>query len=303
MVIKINNKPLLKKTKKAKKTTKATSFKRHIILNSSTYPSKQKIYSRTKKYKTNFFKFLFKFLFKFILVICIVFVCIFGFFWLREYLYANENFFIDDIEIEGCKNITKSEIIKILPFQVGESLLKIELCDAKKNLEKNKQELTNISISRKWFDKKVIISFKERIPEVFVNIKDKKMGLDFDNKPFDLIGNMVNMAIPTMVFNNNEERKTLLAFLEHTKEYIKNLIPQITEIKYGDVDDIILTLGNKINIYWGVPKENKIEDKSYKLQKILDDVVKRKLDIQSIDLSFIDENKNMVIVKKAIEQK
>ena len=52
-----------------------------------------------------------------------------------------------------------------------------------------------------------------------------------------------------------------------------------------------------------MPKENKIEDKSYKLQKILDDVVKRKLDIQSIDLSFIDENKNMVIVKKAIEQK
>lgn len=297
MVIKINNKPLIKKTKKAKKTTKANNFKRYINLNSSTYPSKQKIYSRTKKYKTKIFKFLFKFIF----FIFIVVICIFSFFWLKEYLYANERFFINDIEIEGCKNITKSEIIKILPFQIGESLLKIELCDAKKNLEKNKQELTNISISRKWFDKKVIISFKERVPEVFINIKDKKMGLDFDNKPFDLIGNMSSMAVPTMVFNNNEERTTLLAFLKHTKEYIKNLIPQITEIRYGDVDDIILTLDNKINIYWGLPKENKIKDKSYKLQKILDDVVKRKLDIQSIDLSFIDENKNMVIVKKVKE--
>ena len=36
MVIKINNKPLLKKTKKAKKTTKANNFKRYINLNSST---------------------------------------------------------------------------------------------------------------------------------------------------------------------------------------------------------------------------------------------------------------------------
>jgi cell division septal protein FtsQ len=181
--------------------------------------------------------------------------------------------------------------------------LKIEVCDAKENLEKTKQELKNISISRKWLDKKVVISFKERVPEVFINIKDKKMGLDFDNKPFDLAGNMSDMAVPTIKFNNDKERIILLTFFKNAKEYIKDLIPRITEIKYGDVDDINLTLDNNINIYWGLPKENKIEDKSYKLQKILDDLVKRKIDIQSIDLSFIDENKDMVTVKRAVDEK
>lgn len=293
MAIKINNKPVLK----TKKTTKAANFKRYAILNSSTCSSKPKPHGRAKKYNRNFFKFLFKFMF----LICMAAICVSGLILLKEYLYANENFFIDEIEIEGCKNITKSEIIKTLPFQVGESLLKIELCDTKKNLEKNKPELKSVSISRNWSDKKVVISLKERVPEVFANIEDKKMGLDFDNKPFDLIGNMSTMTIPIITFKNDEERKILLTFFKYAKEYIKDLIPKITDIKCGDVDDIILTLDNKINIYWGLPKENKIEDKSYKLQKILNDVIKRELDIQTIDLSYIDENKNMVMVKKIVD--
>lgn len=295
MSIKINNKPTLKSPakSKAKKTKKVTAVKRHITLTASAYKPKSK---KSKGYT-------FKFLFRFISLIFIVAIFASGFVLLKEYLYTYEKFFIDEIEIDGCENITKSEIIKILPFQVGESLLKIEVSDAKKNLEKNKQELKDISISRKWFDKKVVISFKERVPEVFINIKDKKMGLDFDNKPFDLAGNMSYVAVPTIIFKNDKERNILLTFFKNAKEYINDLIPRITEIKYGDIDDINLTLDDNINIYWGLPKENKIEDKSYKLQKILDDLEKRKTAVQSIDLSFIDENKDMVTVKvkKAVE--
>ena len=163
-----------------------------------------------------------------------------------SYLCTLDRFFIDSIEITGCKNVTRSEIMNILPFKVGESSFAVELRQAEKTFKKNKSELKDVSMTRENWGKKIVVSLTERIPEVFVSIDDKNLGLDFDNKPFNLRGNMSDMQIPTLIFNSDEERANLLTFYKNIKKYISNLVPEITEIKYGEVEDIILKMNNKV---------------------------------------------------------
>lgn len=302
MAIKINNGQSSLRPKKTSKTTrKKTSSTKRVFKKPISLAVAHPLRSRVSRNHNSGGKF-FGFLFKLVGVACLVVLSVFGFNYSKSYLYANENFFIDSIEINGCTNVTPSEIMQILPFQTGDSLLKVELCEAEKSLGKTKAELKNISMSRNWLDKKVVISLKERVPEVFISLEDKKMGLDFDNMPFDLRGNMSNMKIPVLTFSNNDERKSLLNFFHQVKGQINNLITEITEIKFGEVEDVVLTLNDKTNIYWGLPKENKIEEKSYKLQKILNDLSNKKCEIESIDLSFLDNNKNMIVVKKLVNE-
>jgi len=302
MTIKINNKSLSRTGKVSKAIlTKKRSYTRNTTL-SIARSSRSRINIGIKKSSNKFSSFIFKF----ICVICLVVGLVIGFNYSKNYLYAYA--IIDSIEIEGCNNVGQSEIIKILPFQVGESLWQIDLGEAEKKLSDYKKELKKISMHKKWSwgiwpnNNKVIVSLKERVPEVFISFEDKKMGLDFDNVPFNLRGNMFSMKIPNLVFNNDDERQNLLIFFQKVKNKINNLIPKITEIKYGEVEDIVLTLNNELSIYWGSPKEHKIEEKSYKLQKILDDLSEKKIDAKSIDLSFLDNNKDMILVKKFIDK-
>ena len=131
---------------------------------------------------------------------------------------------------------------------------------------------------------------------MFVTINDEKKGLDFDNKPFNLKGDMSDMKIPTIIFNDEEEKLLLLNFYKRIKNYISDIIPGITEIKHSKLDDIILTMNNKTIIYWGLDDKNKNEKKATRLQQVIKDLNNKNKDAKSIDLSFIDSNKNKIIV-------
>jgi len=134
-------------------------------------------------------------------------------------------------------------------------------------------------------------------PFTFIDVNDKRFGLDFDDKPFNLRGNMSSMNIPTLIFNNDEERKELLSFYRTIKSRLKKVVPDISEIKYGEVEDIILTVNGKTDIFWGDPKEKNADDKIFKLKKVLDYLATTDKSIERIDLSFLDINKNKVLVK------
>ena len=287
-----------------KKTTKkksSGSIKRDINL-AIPYRNSINIVSRKKKRKSN--KKIIRKIVMLFFVICLAFSSVYAYNHLKKYLCSLDRFFIEDIEITGCKNVTESEIRQLIPFEAGEvSSLEISLGQLEKKLKDHKSELKDISMHRTNWGKKIVVSLTERVPEVFVNIGEEKKGLDFDNKPFNLKGNMKDMKIPTIVFSNDEEKSSLLNFYKQIKNYISNIIPEITEIKYGEVEDIVLVMSNKTNIYWGLPKEKKNEKKAKRLKKVLKDLSTKNKDIKSIDLSFVDSNKNKVIVDTFREEK
>ena len=303
MAIKIIKEKTSKKKKVIRKPTKrktSTNVKRDINLSIS-YRNGLNVLSRKTKKKSN--KKIVRKIIMLLFVICLAFSTVYAYNHLMTYLCSLERFFVEDIEITGCQNITESEIKKLIPFEAGEkSLIELKLGQLEKKLKKQKAELKDINISRTW-DKKVVVSVTERLPEVFIDVDDKKVGIDFDNIPFNLRGNMAYMKIPTLVFNSDDERKKLLIFYKQIKNYILSFLPQITEIKYGDVDDIILVINNKTNVYWGLPKENKNEKKSEMLGQVLNDLYAKNKDVKSIDLSLIDDNKNKVVVDIFNEEK
>ena len=287
--ISIKKKPV-KKT--AKKKTK-TSHTRNIDMAIS-YGS---ISLRNKGGKNKFYGKLFRTLFMLVFIITIAFSCVYAYNHLMEYLCSLENFFIENIEITGCNNVTESEIKELIPFQKGDSSFAVKLGQAEKDLKEFKAELKDISMYRTDWGRKIVVSLTERLPEVFINVDDKKFGLDFDDKPFNLRGNMALMNVPTLVFNGDQERKDLLSFYHKIKPQITNIVSGITEIKYGEVEDIVLTVNGKTDIYWGSPKEKNSDDKILKLKKVLDFLATTNKSIESIDLSFLDMNKKKVLVK------
>lgn len=235
-------------------------------------------------------------------IICLAFSSVYAYNHLMSYLCSLERFFIENIEINGCKNVTESEIINTIPFKPGETAIGINLWQLEKDLMKIKPELKKVSAYRRnWFVKgkkmKVVVSLTEREPEVFIYNNENKEGLDFDNKPFSLRGNMSVMKIPFLLCDNEQDRENLLHFYKNIKTYFSNLIPEIKEIKYGELDDIVITMNDGTIIYWGYPKETKIKEKVEKFFAISKDLVNKKQNMDYIDLSFLDYNKDKIIVK------
>ena len=235
-------------------------------------------------------------------VICLAFSSVYAYNHLMSYLSSLERFFIDNIEIKGCNNVTESEIINTIPFKTGETAIGKNLWQLEKDLKESKPELKEVLACRKnWFGKgkkmKIVVSLKERLPEVFIYNNDNIEGLDFDNKPFSLRGNMSVMKVPFLLYDNEQNRENLLKFYKNIKVYFSDLIPEIKEIKYGELDDVVITMNNGTNIYWGYPKESKIEEKVKKFFAVKQDLANKKQSMDYIDLSFLDINKDKIIVK------
>lgn len=253
-----------------------------------------------RKSKSSFLS-LFKVFTRIFLFACLLIAIIYGYKSTVSYIYASNKFLIEDIDVAGCNNVTKTEIKELIPFKIGDNLFKVDLSKAEKEIQKCKPELKDISMSRNWMSKKIIITLKERKPEVFILRDNEFIGLDFDNMPFALRGNMFDMKVPVLKYSSAQERINLLKFVKIFKPYVKDLIPRITEIKYGEVDDIIFVIDNKILIFWGSSKEKDIKNKVQKLKIVFEDSFKRYNAVDYIDLTLLDENKNKIIIKPTLQ--
>jgi cell division protein FtsQ len=229
-----------------------------------------------------------------VLILIILFVVLFT--KIKCYLYTCEKFQIETIEIVGYKNVTQIEIKELIPFQVGDNLFKVNLSDAENKIKVLKPELKDITMLRRW--KRVLIKLKERQPEVFILQGTSLIGLDFDNVSFGLRGHMFDMEIPVLIYTTTEEKLKLLEFVKLLKPYAKDFIHRITEIKYGEVDDIILIIDKKTIVYWGEFNKAKIKDKTKKMLVVFEDAVKKYTNIDYMDLTFLEKNK--IIVKPTV---
>ena len=307
--IKIKDKKTVKNVAKktVKKSSKSVFVKPIALTGADKIPYGIRVIRKSKDKQDNnkikkSVKKIFRNIIILIFVVCLAFSSVYAYNHLMTYLCSLERFFIENIEVTGCNNVTESEIINTIPFKVGNSSFEVNLGQLEKNLMETKPELKDVSAHRRnWFGKgkkiKIVVSLTERLPEVFIYNKENKEGLDFDNKPFNLRGNMSMMKIPFLLYDSEQDRENLLNFYKNIKVYFFDIVPEIKEIKYGELDDVVITMNNGTNIYWGYPKKSKIKEKAEKFFIISKDLANKKQNIDYIDLSFLDENKDKIIVK------
>jgi len=222
----------------------------------------------------------------------------FAFVQAKQYLCACEKFQIQTIEIVGGKNVTQVEIKELIPFKTGDNLFKVDLSDAEDKIKLLKPELKDITMSRRW--KKILIKLKERQPEVFIPQGESFIGLDFDNISFGLRGHMFEMKIPVLRYVSNKQRADLLNFVKFIKPYAKDFMSRITEIKYGEVDDIVFMIDGKTTVYWGSINKAEIKDKTKKMIEVFTDASSKYPGVEYMDLNFLDKNK--IIVKPGLPE-
>jgi Cell division septal protein len=215
---------------------------------------------------------------------------------LVDYAYAAESMMVKDIEVVGCKNVTKTEIKELLPFKIGDNILKIDLSEAETEIKKVKPELKNISIGRRW--QKVRVKLYERVPEAFVREEKDILGIDFDNQPFPLRGFMSGMKIPVIVYKTEEERKALLSFIKAFKPASGEFMDNISEINFSNSGDIVFKTYDEAVIYWGEERTEYLAHKFDKLQKIYADASMKYKQIEYIDMTFYGLGKAVVKPKE-----
>jgi cell division protein FtsQ len=214
----------------------------------------------------------------------IVYSLYFGINKLLSIVYKSDKIIIKDIDIVGAKNITKAEIKEILPFKVGDNLLKVKLFETESEIKKLKPELKNIIINRRW--QKIKIKLYERVPEAFVMQNGEIRGIDFDNMTFPLRGFMSEMKIPKIIYKNDEERKRLLEFIKRFKLSCDGFLDNILEMRINNTDDIIFVVAGNTTIIWGGEMPEYLPNKFKKFRKVYEDAIFRYKQIEYINMNL-----------------
>jgi len=232
----------------------------------------------------------------YLIVLCLaVFLLYKGYQKVVDYAYNSDLFVIKDIEVVGGKNVTKSEIKELLPFNIGDNLLKVDLSQAEREIKKIKPELKDISVSRRW--KKVHVRLYERTPEAFIytdSATKNMVGIDFDNKPFPLRGFMSGMKVPLLTYRNDDERARLLKFLKAFKPVSKDFLDNIDEIKFSNTDDVIFITRDGVTVYWGDERPDNLRYRFDKFEKIYADAMLKYKKIEYVDMTLYDIGRAVV---------
>jgi cell division protein FtsQ len=212
-------------------------------------------------------------------------------------VYNSDKIIIKNIEISGTNNVTKAEIRELLPFKIGDNLLKINLSDAENEIKKLKPELKNIIITRRW--QKIKIKLYERTPEAFIIRNNEVLGIDFDNSPFPLRGFMSTMKIPKIFYKSSRERIELLNFIKKSKLISGNFFNNISEIKFNNTRDIIFVMRDATIIFWGNEAQEYLSCKFKNFQKVYVDAMSKYERLEYIDMTLYSFGK--AIVKPIVE--
>lgn len=259
--------------------------------------------------KSGILKNLFGFTFRVLRPVLILSVIAVALFYTYKFtvskIYASDMLLIENIEVTGCNNVTATEIKKLMPFKLGDNLIKINLSRAKEEIQKYKPELKTVSMSRDWKNKTVSIELMERKPEVFIYEDNNLLGLDFDNIPFTLIGKMDNTKVPVIKYNTVEERTELLNFIKFSKNFLGDFVSKIKEIRFEEINrDLIFVTVEGTKIYFGKVNKNHIEERIKQMLKVMNDAVSRFNDIEYVDLTYLDisKDKNNVRIKPLVKE-
>lgn len=217
-----------------------------------------------------------------------------GYSRVNHFLYSSDLFNISTVQIRGCKNLAKSEILALLPFRPGDNLCGLRPQEAEKNIQQCKPELKAIYISRSW--KKVTVTVRERNPVGFVMINGEKLGIDNDNSPFPLRGAWLNASLPEIDASAEGDRREILNFIADFSVLDGKFFAGISRFALEPVNSIIFDLKGGPRVFWGRLETEKLRPKLGRLAQVLSDSATRYSGgLSYINLSYFDDGRVLVM--------
>jgi len=248
------------------------------------------------------------FVFILILIVC-SFLLFRGGKIISDYIVNAEQFKLRYVEVVSSKNITRSEVLSFLPFREGNSIFKLWIRETKQKILQEKPEIESVKIHRGW--RKVIVTWKERIPVGWVLKDGSKIGVDYNNKEFPLRGQWAQIELPQLDAKSISERAEVLEFMKALSHSNKEFFAQGIQFGMLGNKSICFNLKDGTKIYWGTPDSFEIPDKLHKLNKVFADAKSKYQGIEYVDLRFFDQGRILlkpkivaaVVESSAISQK
>jgi len=239
---------------------------------------------------------------KLFLVLAVICAFIGGGWWAwnagGRFFEKSDLFKISTIDVRGCKNVTRSEIVAMLPVREGDSLFGFRRAHTEDALRRCKPELKRLNVRRGW--KKVVISIDERVPVACTFVGGKRMGIDNDNTPFPLRGQWVKAVLPEVSATDASERSEVLRFIREFAPAAKSFFPRVERFTMESLNDIVMELTDGSKIFWGPFEKNKIKPKLQRLEQVFEDAGSRFPGIEYVNLSYFDSGR--ILVRPAIKQ-
>ena len=218
---------------------------------------------------------------------------------LKSYVSKSEILTIKSIDVSGTKNVSREEILALLPFDAGDNVLSQNLGKAGKEVLRLKPELKQIRFRRGF--KKISVYVTERVPVGFVTVQGSRLGIDYDNVTFPLRGENLKLELPEINAGNDSDRHEILFFIKIFSEKAKDYFSKSSSFYLESIEDATLKLKDGTRIVWGKVDKDKFDMKLRRLNEILADAAKRFPGIEYIDLNYLDSGR--VLVKPKIIQK
>lgn len=208
-----------------------------------------------------------------------------------RFLSCSPSLAVRAIDVRGGKNVTASEIRALLPFRVGDNLLKIDIAAAEKSIQDCKPELKDISISRSW--KGITVTLAERAPVAAVTIDGQRLGIDGDNVPFPLRGHLAQAPVPDMTAAAPEMRREMLRFVAALSRDARDIAPRVRWISC-EANDILFGLADGPKVVWGGIEPGSFAGKLQRLREVIADGNKRFAGIECVNLSYYEDGRILV---------
>lgn len=189
---------------------------------------------------------------------------------------SRSDFFqITATNIQGCRRTTKNMILELSGVDIHTNLLALDVNVARKNIESH-EWVESARLTRNW-PNDLIITVKERLPLVIVNLKDGMYYMDRHGVAFAKVLPPEDMDYPilTGLNENNWPKRVKGSTLGEALRFIKyakrgsSILPKqnISEIHLGEEGRITMYLVNRpFPITLG---QGRIRTKYYRLAKVL----------------------------------
>jgi cell division protein FtsQ len=216
-------------------------------------------------------------------------------------ILAQMDFFqVAAIEIQGCKRLSKAEVLELSGVDIHSNLVAIDGGNLQNRLEQD-DWIELAEVTRKWPDR-LIISIRERQPVAMVNLEGALQYIDKNGVVFASVKGADSLDYPVVSgLSNGEWPAELAASLEEALLFVRyvarhknpNLPPQnISELMISADSIVLFLMDRPFPIRLG---RGEIKKKYARLAKVLHRLYKRK-EFNKVAYIQVDYTEDKVLV-------
>jgi cell division protein FtsQ len=206
-----------------------------------------------------------------------------------SYIARSSYFALQDIRFKGCKNLTPQELMSLAHLRQGDNILALKLQEISQKIIANPW-VKNVRIERN-FPHQLIIEITERVPVALVS-QENLFLVDREGDLFKKVERQDNIDMPVItglsVSEPNTRRvKEILDFLETAEHMGVFSLQTVSEVHVdGDYGITLYTLTENIPIQMDLKNYS---GKLALLRSLKEDLAKRKIEPQAIEIISLDE--------------